>query len=74
MVLPSPSRWTVRGVTFLLWLAAGASVVYWGLKLAARPVAATGPTVARGPAPVDPVAVARLLGTGPAPEIGRAHV
>jgi general secretion pathway protein C len=67
MVLPSPSRWTVRGVTFLLWLAAGASVVHWGLKLAARPVAATAPTVARGPAAVDPVAVTRLLGSGPAP-------
>jgi general secretion pathway protein C len=67
MVLPSPSRWTVRGVTFLLWLAAGASVVYWGLKLSARPAPATAPTVARGPAAVDPIAVTRLLGTGPAP-------
>ena len=65
MVLPSPSRWTVRGVTFLLWIAAGASVVYWGLKLAARPATVTAPTIGRAPAPVDPAAVARLLGSGP---------
>lgn len=72
MVTPLPSRWTVRGLTFALWLAAGASAVYWGLKVAARPGPAAGPTVTRSTAAVDPSAVARLLGTGPAPAMPAA--
>ncbi|MGZ5269258.1 MAG: type II secretion system protein N [Ramlibacter sp.] len=50
-------------MTALLWAAAAASAVYWGLRLAgpssAAPVVAAG---ARQPVAADPVAVARLLG------------
>jgi general secretion pathway protein C len=56
-------RWAVRGAAFALWALAAASATYWGLKLTARPGAvAAGPAMARGAAPTDPAAVARLLG------------
>ncbi|HZY19710.1 MAG TPA: type II secretion system protein N [Ramlibacter sp.] len=70
MVSTRGSNWTVRGVTFLLWAGAAASIGYWGLKLGAD--ASRGPSVAaavRPPPVADPAAVARLLGhtTGSAP-------
>jgi general secretion pathway protein C len=63
MVSNTAGNWTVRGVTFLLWAAAVASAVYWGLKLSSAgaqgsPIAAS----TRPVAPADPAAVARLLG------------
>jgi general secretion pathway protein C len=66
MVNATPSSPTVRGATFAVWLLAAGSCVYWGMKLTARPaVLAAGPA-ARAAAPVDPAALARLLGgTGP---------
>lgn len=67
MVNASPSSPTVRVATFAVWLLAAGSCVYWGMKLTARPATLTAsPAVARPAAPVDPAALARLLGgTGP---------
>ena len=68
MVTNSHSKWGVRLGTLALWAAAGASAVFWGLRLwapaggAAAPVAQG--TVALAP---DAQALARLLGAGPAP-------
>ena len=56
------ARWRVRGVTFVVWAAALASVVFWGLKATSSP---GGPQAAVMPAAVTPVdtnQVARLLG------------
>ena len=71
MVSMRDSNWTVRGTAFVLWAAAAASAIAWGLKLgnpAGRgPVA---PAAVRPPLAADPAAVARLLGqtqgSGPA--------
>ena len=65
MVSNLHSRWAVAGSTFVLWALVAASAVYWGLKLAGRAAAATAPVAARTPAPADPAAVARLLGSSP---------
>jgi general secretion pathway protein C len=56
------TRWRVRGVTFVVWAAALASVVFWGLKATSS---SGGPQAAVMPAAVTPVdtnQVARLLG------------
>jgi general secretion pathway protein C len=66
MVSNLHSRWAVAGSTFVLWALVAASAVYWGLKLTGRAAAATAPVAARTPAPADPAAVARLLGSSPA--------
>ena len=68
MVNASPSSWTVRGATFAVWLLAAGSCVYWGMKLTAQPAALAPTAVAqRGPAAVDPAALARLLGGSATP-------
>ena len=54
MVTNTHSKWGVRLGTLALWALAGASVVYWGLRLSARPVGLTVPAVA--PAPVASLA------------------
>lgn len=62
MVTTSPHRWAPRLATLALWALAGASAVYWGLRLSAP---ATGPApLAAAPDAVqaDPQALARLLG------------
>jgi general secretion pathway protein C len=66
MLTAPPSRWTVQGLTFLLWGLAAAAAVYWGLKLGTGS-AATAPAAvpARGAVVADPAAIARLLGSGP---------
>jgi general secretion pathway protein C len=67
MVSNSHKRWTVAGVTFLVWALLAGSSVYWGLKLTARPAGPTrAPLAVRTPAPAEPAAVARLLGASPA--------
>jgi len=67
MVSNLQSKWTVAGVTFLLWALVAGSAVFWGLKFTARS-SGPGPTVAalRAPAAADPAAVGRLLGASPA--------
>ena len=60
------SPWGPRIATFLLWVAAGLSLAFWGLKWAAAsaklPVAALASS--GGLAAADPQALARLLGAG----------
>jgi general secretion pathway protein C len=65
MVSDLPSRWSVAVPTFVLWALVAASAVYWGLKLASAPSGPTAAAVLRAPAPADPAAVARLLGSSP---------
>ena len=62
MVTNTHSKWGVRLGTLALWALAGASVVYWGLRLSARPVGLTVPVVAPAAAAPDAQAMARLLG------------
>ncbi len=62
----SHSPWSVRLGTLALWAAAGASVVFWGLRLsapAAGPAAPVAPAVA--PIAPDAQALARVLGALP---------
>lgn len=73
MTLSYPTaRWPSAVVTFGLWSAAVAVMVFWGLRLAAPPDAPPPPVVAAPQAGViDPTVVARLLGavTGEAPVV-----
>ena len=62
MMTNSYSKWGVRLGTLALWALAGASVVYWGLRLSVRPVGLTVPVVAPAAAAPDAQAMARLLG------------
>ena len=58
--------WRVRGVTFLLFGLAAASLVYWGLQgwsVTVRPTALA-PVAGSGASPLEPRAVARALGGG----------
>ena len=66
MVTNTYSKWGVRLGTLVLWAAAGASVVYWGLRLSAPSSASTAPAVAPAPVAMDAQALARLLGAAPA--------
>lgn len=68
MVTNSHSKWGVRLGTLALWAAAGASVVFWGLRLAA-PAGRPAAPVAQGSVPLAPdaQALARLLGAVAAP-------
>ncbi len=57
----------IRSLTFVLWLLAGGSVVYWGLKLVkgpAAPASATAAVSGATTASVDSVALAKGLGGG----------
>ena len=68
MVTSTASSWPVRGTSFGLWLLAAGSVAFWALKLAATPAGeAPPPASARSALLMDPNAVARFLGGGPAP-------
>ena len=66
MVSNLHSRWAVAGSTFALWALVAGSAVYWTLKLTGAAGAAPVPVATRTPAPADPAAVARLLGSSPA--------
>ncbi|MDB5942403.1 MAG: ral secretion pathway protein [Ramlibacter sp.] len=59
------SRWALRASTLVLWLLAGASCVYWGLRIAPRAAPAAVAAPLRTAIPADPQAVARLLGATP---------
>jgi general secretion pathway protein C len=65
MVSNMHSRWTVAGATFALWALVAASAVYWGMKFSTPSSTGVGAPVVRAPVPVDPAAVARLLGSSP---------
>lgn len=62
MVTNTDRSWSVRLATLALWLLAGGSVVYWGLRLSTPAPGLPLPAVASAlPAP-DVQAMARLLG------------
>ena len=65
MVTNSYSKWSVRSGTLALWAAAGASVVFWGLRLAGPSGSAPVPALAPAPVALDAQGLARLLGAGP---------
>lgn len=71
MVTNTHSRWATRLGTLVLWAAAGASVVYWGLRLSSRPSGMSAPVAAAAPAAVDADALARLLGASPAAAVAK---
>lgn len=62
MVTNTDSSWAVRLATLALWLLAGASVVYWGLRLSAPAMGVPVPAVAAALPTPDAPALARLLG------------
>lgn len=66
MVTNSHSKWDVRLGTLALWAAAGASVVFWGLRLSAPAGGAPAPVVLPPTVAPDAQALARLLGATPA--------
>ena len=61
----SHGKWGVRLGTLALWAAAGASVVFWGLRLSAPAVGTAAPVVVPPAAAPDAQALARLLGAVP---------
>lgn len=65
MVTNTYSKWGVRLGTLALWAAAGASVVFWGLRLSAPAGLVSAPVVAPAPVAPDAQALARLLGAAP---------
>ncbi|MCW5231379.1 hypothetical protein [Verminephrobacter eiseniae] len=65
------SPWGARLGTLALWAAAGASVVFWGLRLSAPAAQAMLPAVPDAVAP-DAQALARLLGALPSSAPGAA--
>ena len=74
MVL-SQSKWSLRALTLLVWALAAGSVVYWGLRLAARPAAlAPVPVMPSASVPPDPALVARILGATPAQALPQASL
>jgi len=64
MVTNTDNPWGARLTTSLLWLLAGASVVYWGLRLSTPPGGLAVPAVFAGAPAPDAPAIARLLGAG----------
>ncbi|MET0209273.1 MAG: type II secretion system protein N [Burkholderiaceae bacterium] len=66
------ARWPAPLATTVVWALAMASLVFWGLRLAAPADAVAPPAVAVAPAAVDPVAVGRLLGAVDAPVVAAA--
>ncbi|WP_298214396.1 type II secretion system protein N [Acidovorax sp.] len=65
MVTNSYSKWGVRLGTLALWAAAGASLVFWGLRLSAPSASAMAPVVAPAAVALDAQALSRLLGAQP---------
>ena len=63
MVTSSRDKWILRSSTLLVWALAAVCAVFWGLKLSAPGAGqVVAPVAWAGPAAVDAVAVARLLG------------
>lgn len=66
--------WGVRLGTLALWALAGASVVFWGLRLTSQPGAGTPAVAAPAVVAPDAQALARLLGAGPSAPAATAAV
>jgi general secretion pathway protein C len=70
MVSNLQSRWAVGGSTFVLWALVAASAIHWGLKLTSPAGTRLAPPALRSSVPVDPIAVARLMGSSPVAAVG----
>ena len=66
-LLDASPRWPAALGTTCVWALAAASVMFWGLRLAAPPESAAPPALVSAPVAVDPVEVAKLFGAVPAP-------
>ena len=65
MVTNSYSKWGVRLGTLALWAAAGASVIFWGLRLSGPGGVVAVPALAPTPVALDAQGLARVLGAVP---------
>lgn len=65
MVSNSRDKMIVALTTFVVWALVAGCAAYWGLKLSSRPGGTATPVALRANAPVDPAAVARVLGASP---------
>ena len=66
-LLDASPRWPAALGTTCVWGLAAASVIFWGLKLAAPPESVAPPALVSAPVAVDPAEVAKLFGAVPAP-------
>ena len=69
-IAPARTPWGLRLATFALWALAGASLVYWGLRLLDKPLPGAAPAPAPAASAPDAPALGRLLGVVPAPPPG----
>jgi len=61
-LLDTTPRWHAALGTTCVWAVAAASVIFWGLRLAAPPETAVPPALASPPVAVDPAEVAKAFG------------
>lgn len=66
-LLDASPRWPVALGTTGVWAVAAASVVFWGLRLAAPAESVAPPALSSAPPAVDPAEVAKALGATTAP-------
>lgn len=66
-ILDASPRWPAALGTTCVWALAVASLVFWGLRLAAPPETAAPPALVAGPVAVDPAEVAKAFGATTAP-------
>lgn len=71
-LLDASPRWPAPLATTAVWALAAASVMFWGLKLAAPAESLAPPALVSAPVAVDPAEVARLMGAAPPPAAGLA--
>lgn len=65
--LDTSPRWHAAVGTTGVWVLAAASVVFWGLRLAAPPESTAPPALVSAPVAVDPAEVAKAFGATTAP-------
>jgi general secretion pathway protein C len=72
MVTARDANWTVRTAAFVLWAAAAACAVYWGLRLGGTSGSGAVPSVGARQAAPDSASIAKLLGQGSGPAVAAA--
>ena len=72
MAIISQSRWGLRSITFVVWILAAGTTVYWALRLTRGPVVVTNTASAAAPASINPLSVAQILGATPAQPVMQA--
>jgi general secretion pathway protein C len=66
-LLDASPRWPAALGTTCVWVLAAASVIFWGLRLAAPPESTAPPALVSPPVAVDPAEVAKAFGATTAP-------